>query len=490
MKKISLFLLFTFLSFQIFSQISKQNHSINVALQRLKNDKDLKNASFGCFVKDLTSGEIIAEYNADLSLIPASNMKVITTAAALEVLGENFRFATTIEYDGEIDTAKRTLNGNIYIKGGADPTLGSKHFAETRSRNFLLQWTEAIKKLNIDTINGKIIADAEIIDKDVVSPRWCWQDIANWYGTPAFGISIYDNQYSIFFESGKKKGDSTKIIEIRPQIPNLVIENRVFSEDANTDDAYIFGAPYSYFRLINGTIPKNKSKFEVIGSLPDPPNFAATEFRNFLRENKIFVRDSASSIRELKLKNQYSIKKRKKISQTFSPSVKEICFQTNMHSNNLFCEHLMMQIALQKDSVATIEKGCRSIYDFWKSKGMEMQGINLEDGSGLSKYNLLTTKHLVFVLEFMRDKESFYKSLPVAGESGTLSWMCKGGAAQGKVRAKSGSIFKVRAYSGYAETASKRKLGFSILVNNFTCSEKEMWQKLVPFLNALAELNI
>ncbi|MDF1549081.1 MAG: D-alanyl-D-alanine carboxypeptidase, partial [Bacteroidales bacterium] len=170
MRKISITLLFVLtisLAFGQFRKLEKRKHSVNKLLNEIKADSDFKNASFAFFALDANTGEIISSYNSDMALRPASNQKLISTATILELYGPDYQFKTSLEYTGSIDTLKHILNGNIIIKGGGDPSLGSIYFDETKDKQFLNQWTKAIQKLGIDSIAGAIIADAGIYSKDI-----------------------------------------------------------------------------------------------------------------------------------------------------------------------------------------------------------------------------------------------------------------------------------------------------------------------------------
>ncbi|MBI4649513.1 MAG: D-alanyl-D-alanine carboxypeptidase/D-alanyl-D-alanine-endopeptidase [Bacteroidia bacterium] len=257
--------------------IIKEFNEVTLSLKELLKDDNLKNSSTGFYAIDVNTGEILVEFNPDLSMVPASVQKIITTAAALEILGKNFRFCTTLEYDGEIDE-NGTLNGNIFIRGGGDPALGSdrfkKHYFEP---SFWDRWCDSIKRLGIKKINGSVIGDAGIFDEEVTPPTWAWGDIGNYYGASPSGLSVYENMYSIFLNSGPKAGDTTEIAGIEPEIPGLCFENYVKSADVKDDEAFIYGAVYTNVCRIRGSIPKGQKRFEIKGSIPDPAFFAAFE---------------------------------------------------------------------------------------------------------------------------------------------------------------------------------------------------------------------
>ncbi len=472
----------------------KQNHIVNRTIKLLKKDKALRNAQFSFYAIDINSGETVAAHNHEMSLMPASTMKIISSATALEILGPKYRFKTTIEYDGTIDTVKKILYGNIYIKGSGDPSLGSKYFSSTSKKQFLNNWVDAIKKANIDSVDGYIIGDAQLYSEDMTPGTWAYEDVANYYGAGACGLTIYDNSYTIHFRSNKNNGGRTKITKIQPHIPNILFDNKVRASNKRYDNAYIFGTQYSNNRTIKGTIPKARSDFRIRGSIPNPSYFAAYELKKHLKKANIRTKYIATSIRQLKRNKIYTKKKRKILYTTLSPTYSEIMYKTNQKSINLFAEHFLNHVGLARYSMAQTDSGAKAIEQFWQKKGLDTEGFYLFDGSGLSRSNGVAAVHLVFILKYMKLKSryfnDFYKSLPIAGKTGTLRSLCKGTVAQGNLRAKSGSIRRVRAYAGYVKTRSGRKLAFSMNISNYTCSSRSARKKLQSLMVAMAKLNI
>ncbi|MBI5217675.1 MAG: D-alanyl-D-alanine carboxypeptidase/D-alanyl-D-alanine-endopeptidase [Bacteroidia bacterium] len=465
--------------------------SVKEDIEKLKSDTNLKNASISFYAMDLSSKETIAEYNPAQSLVPASSLKVVTTAAALEIMGEGTRFKTAVEYDGSIDSSG-TLNGNIYIRGGGDPSLGSglfeKHYYKPL---FLKVWADSISKKGIKKINGSIIADAGIFD-DQTPVNWVWGDMANYFGATAYGISIYDNIFSLFFETGKNSGDSTSIVSIDPIIPGLNIINKVKTYNGTDDESYIIGAPFDNTRFAYGSLPKDKKKYEVRGSIPDPPLLTAYELRSYLDSLKISVKELPTTVRQLKLDKKFSDSKRTVLCETWSPRLSEIIYWTNRLSMNIYAETLLKQIGLRKFRSGDTMSGIKAITEFWKSKGVDVKGMFLSDGSGLSRYNSISAKHLVQVLNVMKDAKSyktFYNSLPTAGLSGTIRKMFKNTNAEKNLRAKSGYMSRVRSYAGYVTTVSKRDIAFSFIVNNYNCDDQKMKEMIEMLLVKLADLN-
>ncbi|MEN8225733.1 MAG: D-alanyl-D-alanine carboxypeptidase/D-alanyl-D-alanine-endopeptidase [Bacteroidota bacterium] len=478
-------------SFAQFRPLEKRNHDVNRLLKQIKSSEDFKTAGFAFYAVDIQSGKIISQLNPDMALKPASTQKLLTTASVLELLGPDHRFETTLAYSGRIDTVTNMLYGNIIIKGGGDPSLGSKYFDETKGKQFLSEWKDAIKSLGIDSISGGIIADARIFTWDIVPPTWSWQNMGNYYGAGACGLSVYDNYYSVYFNTGKEVGSPCEIVKLVPGIPELSFDNGVTADSISYDNAYIFGAPYTNDRIIRGQLPVNKNNFRVKGSLPDPALIAAWQLDSTLHVNGVGVNKPASTVRILSNNKGWSPEEDEVFYTTQSPELSGIITETNVHSINLYAEHCLLQSGIKLGAYPETYHSIDSVLSFWEEKGMDIQGISLNDGSGLSQYNAITPRQMVFLLSYMKSQSEyfgiFYNSMAIAGETGTLKNMFKGSIAKGKLRAKSGTVSRVKAYAGYVTSQSGRDIVFSMVVNNFSCTSREARAKLEQLMTALAE---
>lgn len=489
--------IFILIYFSVYGQVKsldQQDHVVNKAINALLNDKELKNASISFLAKDLKTGEIIAKHNPDLSLMPASTQKLVTTAAALEILGKNYRFTTHLQYSGTIDTINHILNGNIYIRGGSDPTLGSVHFDKLKNYHFINSWISAIKKNKIDSVSGYIIGDASRYSYEIAPPKWAWEDIGNYYGAGANGLTVFDDLYEVHFQSPAEANQKTSILKIEPEIPGLILHNEILSSNIQSDEAFIFGCPYTYEHTIRGTIPRGKSDFTIKGAIPDPAYYLAWYLNRKLMLYGIKNEVRVSTMRLMELKGDTIKEKRHDLHVYYSPSLAEIINITNKKSINLFAEHFLNEIGLKQKNIGSNPVGCEAVTEFWKSKGMDTDGFNIFDGSGLSRSNSITATQLVFILGYMKNKsrnfQPYLESLPVAGKSGTLRSVGRNTSAEGVVHAKSGSIGRVRAYAGYVTTKSGRELAFSINIANYNCSSYEVRKKLTDVMIALADFNL
>jgi len=473
--------------------LSKQNHNVNIALQELKADSDLKNAGIGFYAIDINSGEVISTYNCDLALTPASTQKLITTATAMEVFGPSFRFSTKLEYVGRYDSTTHVLNGKLIIKGGGDPTLGSKYFNQTSNGTFRDGWIKSLQDMGVQTITGEIIGDERIYGYEIVPPTWSWEDMGNYFGAGANGLSIFDNMYTLWYNTSEKINGETTITKTEPLIPGMTFDNHVKADAINSDKSYIFGAPYTYHRYINGYLPLGQTDYKVKGSMPDPSFYAAYVLKTGIEEIGITLGNATTFRLSPELQSIDSLP-HVTLYETLSPQLSDIIKQTNFRSINLFAEHLFTHARL-KSAGFDLDKVDRNyIENFWSAKGIDTKGMAIYDGSGLSKYNTVTAKQIAMILKYMKKQskysEDYYGTLPVVGKDGTVSGICKGTSAENNMRAKSGSIKAVRAYAGYVTTKSGRVVSFSLIINNYNGSSSETGKRMQALMASLADFNL
>jgi serine-type D-Ala-D-Ala carboxypeptidase/endopeptidase (penicillin-binding protein 4) len=458
------------------------------AVNRLADDSVLKNGQSGIVVMDAQTGEVLASHNACMSVIPASNMKIVTTAAALGILGKDFRFRTELQHDGYVRDS--VLYGNVFIKGYGDPTLASPEFEGIPSMATVLDsFSDRIKALGIRKIVGKIVGDGSVFEPMTAVPTWLWEDLGNYYGVGPSGLNFHENLYHLDFFQNANVGSPPSLLGTSPQVPDFQLINDVQSAKGGGDDAYIYSTPYATVGTVGGKIPAGSKVFSINGALPDPPYFAAWHLRKRLMELGVEVTDSATTQLKLEQKNVPHL-----IRQTFyawfSPTLETIVKRTNLESVNLYCEAFVRTIALQRTGMGTNDVGTAEIARYWRSKGIGTDGLFMQDGSGLSPRNGVTALQLASILHNVAKDSlvfsAFYGSLPEAGKSGTLKGMFKNNyAAQQRIRAKSGTITRVKSYSGYMTTTDGRMLIFSAVCNNFTCSQRDIRIKLEQFMTDL-----
>ncbi len=441
------------------------------------NNKLHRNANISLLVKDLKTNDVIHSYRPGNATIPASTMKLVTTATALELLGAGYQFKTTLETDGEL-TPDSVLNGNLYIFGSGDPTLGS---AKLGNPGFLSEWVSAVRNAGINRINGDIIADASAYDTEGVNPKWMWEDMGNYFAAGAYGISYKDNTFEMELKSGAT-GTTPEIVKISPAIPELTFINHLKSTSIEFDSAYFYGAPNQNQRIIYGEIPANRPDFRIKGDIPRAGLVLARDLAWKLKSSGIAVAGKAT--------DEASEGKRTVIYTHKSPALSEIIKEINVNSNNHYAEHLFRHLALKNGSQASTPAAIGLIRSFWKSKGLPVNELFQYDGSGLSPVNAVSANFLVSLLSCMDKSDNsavFKKSLPEAGKSGTLKNFLKNTPLEGKVTAKSGTLGRVKSYAGYLHAKGK-KIVFSIIVNNPDANSLSVTTKMMEdFLISVAE---
>jgi len=468
-------LFFTITYHSVFAQSKELS---NIIVNDWVYEECFSHASLGIYMEDEDTGETIASYNEDKSLIPASTQKIFTTAAALQILGPNYKFVTKLFYDGEI--INDTLYGNLILKGGGDPTLGSEYFKNYySSSNFLDIMVDSLKNKDIKFISGNIITDVSIYEDQTIPDTWVWGDLGNYYGAGPCGLSVYDNMCKIHFSSPSVSGRPVKIISVSPYIPDVNFENLVLSSDINKDKSCVYGSPWGGKRIIRGTIPKGKTDFVIKSSIPDPAFLMASELKNKLKQNGIPFSGIIKKGKYIHNNN------RDNICSIYSPSLIAIIAKTNYFSVNLFAEHLLKQLDYEKNGKGTTKGGVKIVMDYWKKNVISDDGIYMCDGSGLSRYNQCTPKQMVEVLSFMKKKsqygDMFFKSIPDASE-GTLYYFHKENFPNNSLKAKSGSMTHVRCFAGCIKTVSGRNILFSVMINQFLCNQYFVCHKVEELL--------
>jgi len=482
MRFISL-VLFSVSSIVVFGQ-----NSIQKAINSLANSADMQFASISFCAIDMDKNQVLAEHNPDMSLPTASSMKAITTGTALAILGADFKFETHIEYDGQIKDG--VLYGNIYFTGGGDPSLGSPYMEGVVSPDALAaEIAQALKKAGIKNIKGNIVGDGSYYEVASTVPTWQWMDTGNHYGAGVMGLNFHDNLYFMGLEQTATLGAEPKIKEIRPEQPNLKFFNELTSAGKNTgDNAYIYAAPYGSEAWVRGTIPVGTGIFRIKGAVTDPELFAANWLCQSLKTLGFSISGKAAAQRLIANKTQ-----RKRIHTHFSPSLSAIIKHTNELSRNMYCESFVKMIGKKLKNEGAQEAGIAAVNEFWKGRGIETRGFFMEDGSGLSARNGVTSKTMAQMMRKMfvdsKSFPNFHNLLAISGETGNFKYMGKNTLLQGNLHGKGGTMTRIRSYTGFITTRSKRKVAFAVIVNNFSCSGQAIRESLENLMLSIAELS-
>ena len=446
----------------------------------------MRGASFSLVVKDVQEGRTVYSYDTDRLQSPASVLKTVATATALEILGEDYRYPTTLEYDGILENG--TLEGNLYIKGSGDPSLGSSHFAPGQNK-FLSTWIAALQKAGIKHITGSVISDESIFDTEGVSIKWLREDMGNYYAPGSYGISIFDNMYKLSLQTGAA-GTRPVLKGTEPDIPFIRFKNYLKAAPVSSDSAYIIGAPLDDVRYLYGVLPANREAYVLKGDIPDPALYLARYLTDQLQQKGIRVDGSPSCYRIEVEENRRKKGERKEIVTTYSPTLREIASVCNHVSHNLYADALVKTVGLQykprrNEMISSFGRGVQVVKEYWEKKGLDVFPLRMNDGSGLAPADKVSAGFMGELLVYMATEsavsDAFIASLPQAGIEGSVRNFLKGSKLQGKARLKSGGITGVRSYAGYI-TKDGKTYAVAVFSNNYSCSMSRMTGALEKLL--------
>ncbi len=473
-----------------YSPEQKVPRNLKKAVETFPEDKALYSASWGLIAADAKTGKELVSVSPGLALIPASTQKVVTTLTAMAMLGTDYRFETLIQYDGQIING--VINGNLYIHGGGDPSLGASQLDDSLIiENTFSFWLDDLKAAGISAVDGHIIADASFFDDHMIPPKWMWEDIGNYYGAGAHALTVYENMYTVFFQPGRAEGEPAGVIKTEPVIPYMDFINDVTTGPRGSGDrVYIYGVPRQNTRWLTGTVPLGQNNFPVRGSMPDPGYYLANAFREYLGNNGITIKGETHTHQTLK--KLQPIETRTLVSRWESPELLYIAERTNMASVNTYAENIIKTLGRTFGNGGTFSEGAEVIKNFWEEKGIIITGLRMHDGSGLSSFNNISVRQLNEMLLYAASDESLYaaliKGFPVAGESGSLSRLFRGTRSQGVLAAKSGFLGNVRAYSGYTRSRNGSLIAFTFIVNNYAGPNIQLRDNMVKVMDEISGL--
>lgn len=421
--------------------------NVNSAKNTIKNSSKLDSTTKGIMIVNLDKDRILYEENSSKLLVPASLMKLPTTIAALDVLGEDFRYQTSLAYDGSIEDG--VLKGNLYILGGGDPTLGSKYLFKKNRLEFLSEWVRWTKKLGIKEVLGSIIVDTshygEYLDN---IDTWEWMDLNFYYGAPVYSLNFFDNTLSVSIKD-------TEVIGVSPK--NNVVHIDSDLVHGSTTDLKVAIPPYSDTITLRGEVDTD---FTRRFTMPNPPLVLGDIFASRLRKEGISNRGSKTInyINKDSLNTYYT---------TYSPSLIEIMAPINKRSINLYAEALKLET--EKTINTTLE-------NYWRDE-LGYSDIKIYDGSGLSRYNSISPKFIIDLLTRISRSSNFssyYDTLAIAGIDPTFKRFNEEVFVD-NLRGKSGTLGGIKGFSGYFYNRKGELIAYSIILNHHRLTRSEIF---------------
>lgn len=439
------------------------------AYKELAADKQTKYATLSLCVLDAQNGKMLFGRNEEIGLATASTLKTITSATAFSILGKDFQYQTTLGYSGTLNS-NGVLTGDLIIVGGGDPTLGSWRFSNTKEGIILNQWVQAIKNAGIKKIEGRIIGDDSIWDTQNTPDGWIWQDIGNYFGAGASGLSWRENQFDIHLRANPSD-NSVTVLKAVPVMPYLKIVNELKAGAQGTgDNAYAYLPPLGNTAYLRGTWGLGIAKSGISAALPDPAFDAAFRLQDTLKRIGIMTSMEPLTGRQLIAEQKTVRQVAQKLITVSSPTLTDIVYWFNKKSVNLYGEHLLKTLAWKSGNKVSTSNGASIIIDHWVGKGLDKNALNILDGSGLSPGTRVTTSAMANIL-YQAQKESwfpeYYASFP----------------ENNGMQLKSGTIKDVSAFAGYYTSNNGNKYIIVININNYSGSGIN--KKLFRVLDAL-----
>lgn len=444
---------------------------LQTAFNHLQQDSQSRYASIALTVLDAKTGEQIFTANPNMGLATASTLKTITAITAFNILGKDYQYTTSLNYNGSID-ASGTLNGDVVIHGSGDPTLGSWRYLETKEHAVLTQWADAIRKAGIKKINGRVIGDDSLFGTQSIPDGWIWQDIGNYYGAGTSGLCWHENQFDIKLRTGRV-GTPVSVASTVPEVPYLDFKSELLNAEAGTGDrSYAYLPIQNNIMYMRGTYAADQSKKAISVTISDPAYDVAYRLADTLKLLGIEVAQGPESVKTITSKNLVVPTAGILLVNHLSPKLSQIIYWLDQKSINLYAEQLLKTIALASGKKVSTSAGVQAEHEFWQAKGIDPRSLNIVDGSGLSPGDRVTTLTLATILQSAKSQPwypDFFESLPVYNN----------------MKMKSGSINNVLCYAGYQTTRSGREVCFSIMVNNYSGSTSGIKQKMFTVLDEL-----
>ncbi|MFC1565209.1 D-alanyl-D-alanine carboxypeptidase/D-alanyl-D-alanine-endopeptidase [candidate division KSB1 bacterium] len=437
-------------------------------IDTILDDPRFYHGNIGLMIESLQTGEIVYQRDPYKLFMPASNMKLFTTAAALVRLEPEYEYVTSLLASGETDVQNGILSGDLLIKGSGDPTFGSTYF-EDDPLNAFQPWIAELKDNGIKMIEGDIIGDDNIFDDVRFGPGWEYDDLPQSYAAPTSGLCFADNCIKVTVIPGVQPGDRAEI-RLEPDISIFTIENNASTVEPTRIQGVRFSRTVGENTIrISGTISIDHSPVTRYITVENPTLYTAAVFKELLERNGIEVGGDAVDIDDLP-EDYESGREWESIVEDRSPYMHEIIRILNKVSHNFFADQLTKTLGKEYRDSGSFGSGIAVIKGFLSGAGIDPNNYYQYDGSGLSRYNLVMPAQIASLLKYMKSHRYgsyYYDSLPVGGVDGTLENRLKGSPAEEITHAKTGTIRWARALSGYVTSKDGEEFVVAMLINHY-----------------------
>jgi D-alanyl-D-alanine carboxypeptidase/D-alanyl-D-alanine-endopeptidase (penicillin-binding protein 4) len=432
-------------------------------VEALMNNPALQRASIGILVRSLDRGDTLAAVNENMLLMPASTAKVITLAVAADRLGWDYTFRTIVQTLGRVEAG--VLHGDLLVVGTGDPTLDD--WTGTASQRFEAL-AETLKAAGITAISGRIIGDDNALADEALGNGWAWDDLASSFATSVGALQFNQNTAQLEVRPAARAG-APALVEVVPATAPVLLRNLATTGAGGASVLATRPLRRSGEIELTGTVSGSAVRLVRNVAVANPTIYFVNALRAGLIRNGIEVRGPSVDIDDVA--DTLDRSDARSIAEIGATTLRDIAEPMMKNSQNLYAETLFETLGAGVSGDGSPEAARVAIDEALTGWGVPEGAFRLVDGSGLSRYNLVTPGVLMTVLTHVhrddRLRDEYLATLPIAGVDGTLSGRMVRTPAAGRVRAKTGSFSNARAVAGYVRARNDEQLAFVIVVNNF-----------------------
>ena len=424
-------------------------------------------------VASLDRHDVLFRYNADRLVMPASNMKIPTLAAAAERLGWDYTFQTTLSATGPI--VDGTLEGDLVVRGTGDPSLNRRQVEPVA---VLDRWADQLAALGIRRIAGQLVGDDNAFDEQSFGHGWSWDDLHDGYSAPIGALQVYEDAVTLSIAAGPAPGGSADVAFVTPGSGWAIDNHAVTGEPGSPLTIETRRTPGAFLVHVTGSIPSGSVVVTRAMAVDNPTAYFLGLLAAALERRGLTIRGGTADIDDLPPGSVGTTGA--PLVDYRSPPLREIAHPLMKASQNLYGETLLRAVGRVDGRAATAADGKAAVVSVLKAWSAPLDGFVMADGSGLSRYNYATADLIAAILRRMYDdprhRDAWVQALAVGGQAGTLQKRFVGTPGEGRVRAKTGAISNVRALSGYVPAANGEQLLYSIIVNNVKATSDEIYK--------------
>ena len=441
----------------------------------------LSRAFVGMRVVRLSDGRVLYAHNADRLFVPASNMKLFTTALALSKLGPDYRLSTQVGSEFPI-AADGTLPGDLELIGGGDPSLSGREYpyrnhapaGAVYSFRAIDELADQVVARGLKRVDGNIVGDDSRYVWEPQPGGWSSDSAMREYGAPVSALVVDDNTFALTLYPGARAGDSARL-SLAPAFENFIIDNRVTTTEHGPRRIEVYRSPTGRELHLWGSIPKGDPGYREELAVGDPALYAAQVFREALERRGVSIQgeavarhrfpDEALNDTQVALPHVSVL-----LAERHSPPLLQLLQVVDKVSQNLHAESLLREVAVAAGHPGSREAGLAAMQEFLTAIGVSNREYQFTDGSGLSRATLVSPSALTALLVYMNRsayRENWLSLLPIGGVDGTLGSRFAEHPEAQAIHAKTGTLDHVKSLSGYADTHSHGLVAFSLMVNNF-----------------------